>query len=449
MTIKISQLTNATTANLAAATVTGFPVISDHTGSLLTYKTTAATLKEYVGTGNLNVTGNISVAADSRFASNLTIAGNLIVQGNTSVIGSNNYATTDNIIELHVANVANIAQPWTSDDGKDIGIRFHYYNGGDQNAALVMANDTRYLEWYNTGSEGNVIFTGTSYGTMKMGGLVLANSTPTTANATGALQVSGGISTGGNLWVTGTIRGQSTISTTGSGTFSAVQSNGAATVGTTLNVSGASTLASFVANTTGSVGSSLVVGANATVNGLAVNNSVTIGTTFAVSGVSNLNGNVNTNNIMPFGNANSNIGSGSLQFNTVFAKATQAQYADLAEKYIADAEYTPGTVVIFGGTEEITTTTHFADTRVAGAISTEPAYVMNSNSSGLEVALRGKIPVKVIGAVAKGDLLVTSDVPGFAQSVGFRTDYNPNAVFAKSLVEDRRFDERVIWAVIV
>lgn len=473
MSVKISQLNSVTVANLVASSTTGFPVIADYNGTLTTYQASAATVKTYVGTGNLNITGNLTVAQDSSFTSNLTILGNLVVQGNTSIIGSNNTAYTDNIIELHVPNVANIAQPWTVDDGKDIGIRFHYYTTSDQNAALVLANDSRYLEWYNAGSEGNAVFTGTSYGTMKMGGLILANSTPTTANGTGALQVGGGISTGGNLWVNGNIRGQTTISTVGAGTFSAVQSNGAVTVGTTLNVSGATTLASFNANTTGTVGSSFVVGANATLNGLAVNNSATIGTTLqalagiqataignassaagtfttlTATGVSNFSGNVNTNNIMPFGNANANIGSSALQFNTIFAKATSAQYADLAEKYLSDAEYDAGTVVVFGGSEEVTTTQIYADTRVAGAVSTEPAYIMNSASSGLPVALRGKIPVKIVGAVSKGDLLVTSEQAGVAQSVGSNNDYSPNAVFAKSLVEDLETHQRIIWAVIV
>jgi hypothetical protein len=330
-----------------------------------------------------------------------------------------------------VANVANVAQPWTGDDGKDIGIRFHYYTTSDQNAALVMAHDSRYLELYNAGSEGNTTFTGTSYGTMKMGGLILSNTTVATGPSTGALQVSGGASVAGNLWVSGNLQGQTNISTTGNGTFGALQSNG------TVNIGGVATIASFNANTTGTVGSTFVVGGTATVNALNVNNAITV------------SGNTTVNNIYPSANSNANIGSTTYQFNTIFAKATSAQYADLAEKYLADADYDPGTVVIFGGSEEITTTSFFADTRVAGAISTEPAYVMNSASSGLEVALRGKVPVKVIGAVGKGDLLVTSNTPGYAQSVGFKTDYSPNAVFAKSLVEDRNYNERVIWAVIV
>mgnify|MGYP003348947415 CR=1 FL=1 len=92
-------------------------------------------------------------------------------------------------------------------------------------------------------------------------------------------------------------------------------------------------------------------------------NITSVGTlsSLTVSGQSYLNGTVNTNGILPFGNANANIGSSSNQFNTIFAKATSAQYADLAEKYTADAEYAPGTVLAFGGDAEVTASGVFAD----------------------------------------------------------------------------------------
>jgi len=111
--------------------------------------------------------------------------------------------------------------------------------------------------------------------------------------------------------------------------------------------------------------------------------------------------------------------------------ALSSQYADVAEKYIGDADYDEGTVVIFGGDNEITITTTYADTRVAGAISLYPGYIMNSHSEGQSVALRGKVPVKVMGTVKKGDLLVTAELAGFATvAVG---EFSANAVFAKSL----------------
>ena len=143
-----------------------------------------------------------------------------------------------------------------------------------------------------------------------------------------------------------------------------------------------------------------------------------------------------------------NIGSASTYFNTVFAQATSAQYADLAEIYAADAEYVAGTVVIFGGDQEITVTSEYADERVAGAISTNPAYLMNSGADGAAVALRGRVPVRVVGAVTKGDGLVTANIPGVACSVGRSRDY-AQAVFAKALETSTDIDEKIIQAVIL
>lgn len=153
---------------------------------------------------------------------------------------------------------------------------------------------------------------------------------------------------------------------------------------------------------------------------------------FAVSGTSSLNGTVSTNNILPFGNANANIGSTSLRFNTIFAKATSAQYADLAEIYTADQSYEPGTVVVFGGPNEITVTNIAHDTRVAGVISTNPAYLMNSDTIGLPVALTGRVPCLVQGPVSKGDVLVTSVTAGAAQKIN-PARFQPGCVIGKSL----------------
>jgi len=161
-------------------------------------------------------------------------------------------------------------------------------------------------------------------------------------------------------------------------------------------------------------------------------------------------GNVLVNgSIIPTGaNTAHNIGSITNWFNTFYGLATQAQYADLAENYVSDDNYEPGTVVVFGGLEEITTTNAFADTRVAGVISHKPAYLMNAATIGLPVALRGRVPVKLIGSVSKGDLLETSAQPGYAQSVGQDNSYG-HAVFAKSLETNGRGGSKIIEAVII
>lgn len=115
--------------------------------------------------------------------------------------------------------------------------------------------------------------------------------------------------------------------------------------------------------------------------------------------------------------------------------ASSSLYADLAERYSADDFYVYGTVVVIGGTKEITLTETRADTRVAGVISKQPAFRMNEeageNNSHPYVALKGRIPCKVFGPIKKGDLLVTSRHKGFGEA--FKEGDSPNAVFAKAL----------------
>ena len=100
--------------------------------------------------------------------------------------------------------------------------------------------------------------------------------------------------------------------------------------------------------------------------------------------------------------------------------ATSAEYADLAERYEADAEYEAGTVVKIGGDKEITETTEEADDDVFGIVSASPGFEMNAGA-GTDathpfVALAGRVPCKVIGPVNKGDRLVSSTTPGHAQA---------------------------------
>ena len=96
--------------------------------------------------------------------------------------------------------------------------------------------------------------------------------------------------------------------------------------------------------------------------------------------------------------------------------ATSAQYADLAEKYLADAEYEPGTVLVFGGEQEVTVTKYKGDRKVAGVVTTDPAYLMNSELQGenvVAIALQGRVPCKVLGKVEKGDIIVSSAIEGY------------------------------------
>jgi hypothetical protein len=121
--------------------------------------------------------------------------------------------------------------------------------------------------------------------------------------------------------------------------------------------------------------------------------------------------------------------------NLLNATATAATYADLAERYAADANYDVGTVLVIGGTREVTVTNQRANVSVAGIVSQHPAYRMNS-AAGTDdthpyIALKGRVPCKVLGPVKKGDLLVTSSREGYAEPM--KKDDPYIAVLAKAI----------------
>ena len=129
------------------------------------------------------------------------------------------------------------------------------------------------------------------------------------------------------------------------------------------------------------------------------------------------------------GNAVGNIGSSSSYFNTVFAQATTALYADVAERFASDEIYEPGTVVELGGSAEITRVRHDASDTVFGVISTRPAFTMNGgagdNDTHPPVAMTGRVPVKVTGIVNKGDRLISAgDGVARAAQPGEATSFN-------------------------
>ena len=113
----------------------------------------------------------------------------------------------------------------------------------------------------------------------------------------------------------------------------------------------------------------------------------------------------------------------------------ESTYADIAERYEADNIYYAGTVLVIGGQKEVTTTTKRANTSIAGIVSTDPAYTMNSSAGNSEthpyIALKGRVPCQVYGPINKGDLLVTSTYPGYACAWSAGDD--SNAVLGRAL----------------
>jgi hypothetical protein len=139
-------------------------------------------------------------------------------------------------------------------------------------------------------------------------------------------------------------------------------------------------------------------------------------TSLSVSGNANV-GNLNTanagiiggNNITFTTGSNTNVGTFTGNFSLSAGSRLNATYADLAEYYEADAVYEPGTVLAFGGDKEVTLAQDGTN-KVAGVVSTDPAYVMNMKCQGehiVALALQGRVPTKVRGIISKGDMLVS------------------------------------------
>ena len=114
----------------------------------------------------------------------------------------------------------------------------------------------------------------------------------------------------------------------------------------------------------------------------------------------------------------------------------EATYADIAERYHADSIYNEGTVLVVGGQNEVTVTDQRCNISVAGIVSTNPAFKLNQAAGNDDthpyVALKGRVPCKVVGKITKGDLLVTSDTPGHAMSYNPKWD-NPAGVIGRAL----------------
>jgi hypothetical protein len=272
----------------------------------------------------------------------------------------------------------------------------------------------------NTGSGFSAVGNVTTAGITTTGA---AGSISGTGNVTAAgFTASGNISaTGniqaGNISATGNIQAGNVIATT--------IVNVASHTGTVVSVTGTITGASVAGGVI--TGTSLSVNGNVTANNGMFTNVVNVashtGTIVSVTGTvtaGNLttagvltvnSGNVATAIVNGAGNAQGNIGSSSTYFDRLFAQATTALYADLAEMYVSDAVYPPGTVLVFGGSQEVTVSTVDSSRRVAGVISTNPAHVMNSGLQGehtVELALTGRVPTLVTGSVAKGDMMVST-----------------------------------------
>ena len=279
---------------------------------------------------------------------------------------------------------------------------------------------------------------------------------------TGAQVVATGNVTGGNIVTAGLITAAGAITSTANVTGGNLRTGGL--VSATGNITSAANIAGtfFIGNGSQLTGLSLGVSVTKFVNGTSEGNIGDSGgnINFNVAGTSNVavfttTGGVFTGLTTPSiaksgTNAVGNIGSSANYFNRVFATATTALYADVAERFAADEVMEPGTVVELGGTMEITRATSELSDQVFGVISTNPAFMMNGGAGEDDthpaVAMTGRVPVKVVGRVRKGDRLVSAG-NGIARAAlpGEITAFN---VIGRSLVDKATPESGTIEAIV-
>ena len=141
--------------------------------------------------------------------------------------------------------------------------------------------------------------------------------------------------------------------------------------------------------------------------------------------------------LKPSANNTINLGAPTARYQNIYGVSTSAKYADIAERFESDEALEPGTVIALGGEKEITKTAMRADETVFGVISEHPAFRMNDGGEDASthpfVAFSGRVPCKVKGPVAKGDRLVSSDIPGVAVKANSTDDWK--ATFGRALVD--------------
>ena len=404
----------------AAPTNTNFPTI--YPGITVT-KSASSTLA-----GNVTNGGNLTLSAGGATTVNITstganIAGYLTGTGNITggnILSGGTAVVTGSIIGGNLGTGGTVTATGNITGGNIITA------GSFQSASISSSGN---IDGGNLRTVGLVTATGNvTGGNVISGALVQGTNMSATANVQG-----------GNLRTTGLI--SSTGNITSSGNVDAVYfiGNGSALTGISAAVSVTKIQNGTSEANVGASGGNINFNIGGTSNVMVVS-----GTGITLTGLT-------TPSIAKSGsNAVGNIGSSSNYFNQVFATATTALYADVAERFEADEIMDPGTVVELGGAKEITRSRTDLSENVFGVISTRPAFTMNGgageNDTHPPVAMTGRVPVKVVGRVTKGDRLVSAG-NGIARAAlaGEPTPFN---VIGRSLVDKTTDDLGTVEAIV-
>ena len=403
---------NATVGNL----VTGGLVTATGTVTGSSFLGSVVSVTANITGGNVLTGGLISATSTITSAANIT-GGNILTGGLISAASTVTGTSHLGSVVSVTANVTggNILTGGVVSATGNINANFFIGNGSQLSglSASKIFNGTSEANIGASGGNANITIGGTS------NVVVVAT---TGAYVTGIVSASGNVS--GNYFIG---NGSQLSGLSASKIFNGTSEANIGTSGGNANITIGGTSNVVVVATTGAYVTGLV---SASGNVTAANVIIS-GTAAAGSGVLIVSGNIQTST----SNATANIGNASNYFNRLFAQATTALYADLAEVYRSDAQYPPGTVLVFGGSQEVTMSTASHDNKIAGIVSTHPAHVMNSGLQSeftVEVGLIGRVPCRVIGPITAGDRVVSSNRAGVAERLDM-SQYQPGVIIGKAL----------------
>ena len=390
-----------------------------------------------VATGNITggniVTGGVVAATGNVSGGNLTTAGRLSVTGNANVgnigaaagIFSSTVAATGNVSggnlttsgalsvtgNANVGNIGAAAGVFTTVTGSLVtAAQPNVTSLGSLTGLTMAANADITLSGAGSNVQGaNIVSASFLAGTLT----TAAQPNITSIGTLTSLGVSGNITAANITANTGIFAGNGSgltalnASNISSGTLAQARlANSSVTLGNT-----ALTLGSTITSVTGltSVTSTTFVGAlTGAATSATTAGTVTTAAQPNITSVGTLTGLTLANASVISMGSNTNVGTFTGNFTLSAGSRLTATYADLAEYYEADQNYEPGTVLEFGGEKEVTIASD-ETRRVAGVVSTNPAYAMNAECPGhaVAIALQGRVPVKVRGTIRKGDMLVS------------------------------------------